>query len=208
MRDTRYKTGFTVVELLVALIITSVIFTAVATLSYALGAANDAADDISQKQAQVRYATLRISDLIRHCKLICGTVGNDLVIWRVDDNNDGKINPEELVYLESGQDRDRLQLLEFSWSDSWELTISETQDINTKSTLILSCTERRTVLVPECSNVQFTTDLAPPWSKVVNITFNLAENGGMCQYQINSALRGWAGHLLDSSGEIVSIDDD
>jgi len=208
MRNPRYKTGFTVVELLVALIITSVVFAAVATLSYALGSANDATDDMSQKQAQLRYATLRISDLIRHCKLICGTVGNDLAIWRADDNNDGKINPPELVYLESGQDRDRLQLLEFSWSGSWNLTISETQDINTKSTLTLACTESQTMLVPECSNVQFATDSSPPWSKVVNIIFDLAENGGMCQYQINAALRGWAGHLLDSSGEIVSIDDD
>ena len=37
MRATRNKNGFTLVELLVALMVTSIIFTAVATFAYALG---------------------------------------------------------------------------------------------------------------------------------------------------------------------------
>ena len=61
MRDVRYKRGFTLVELLLALIVTGIILTAVTTLAFAVGAANDATDDTSQKQAQVRFATLRIS---------------------------------------------------------------------------------------------------------------------------------------------------
>jgi len=208
MRDTRNENGFTLVELLLALVITSVILAAVATLSYALGTANDAADDMSQKQAYVRYATLRISELIRHCKLLCGMPGNDLAIWRADDNNDGKINPTELVYLEAGQERDQLRLLEFPWSVSWDISLSETQDINTKSTLILACTERRTVLVPECSNVQYVVDSPPPWSKIVSVSFDLVENGAARQYQINTALRNWAGHLLNAVGDTIVSDDD
>ncbi|MCH7559430.1 MAG: prepilin-type N-terminal cleavage/methylation domain-containing protein, partial [Planctomycetes bacterium] len=86
MRDTRYKKGFTLVELLVALVVTGIVLAAVATLAFAMGTANDVADDSSQKQAQVRYATLRISELIRHCKLICGTPGSDVAVWRADDN--------------------------------------------------------------------------------------------------------------------------
>lgn len=208
MRDTRYERGFTLAELLVALMVTSIVLTAVATLAYALGAANDATDDTSRKQAQLRYTTLRISDLIRHCRLICGMPGNDLAIWRADDNNDGKINPTELVYLEAGQEKDRLGLLEFSWTGSWELTISETQDINTKTALILACTERRTVLMPECSDVQFHLDDVPPQSRRVGISFNLTENEIERNYQINAALRGWAGNLLNAAADSIITDDD
>ncbi|MHC4076272.1 MAG: PilW family protein [Planctomycetota bacterium] len=66
MRQTGYKKGFTLAELLIALMVTSIILAAVATLAFAMGSANDTGDDISAKQAQVRYATLRICELIRH----------------------------------------------------------------------------------------------------------------------------------------------
>jgi len=200
--------GFTLVELLVALVVTSVILTAVVTLAHALGTVNDASDDTSQKQTQVRYATLRISELIRHCKLICGAPGDDLCIWRADDNGDNKINPTELVYIESGPERDYLQLLDFTWSASWNLTLSETQDINTKDALIVACDDRRTLLLPECSNVWFGFDEAAPMSRLVSISFELSENSIARQYQINASLRGWAGHLLNPAGDAIVSDDD
>ncbi len=200
--------GFTLAELLMALVVTSIIFTAVVTLAHALDTANDASDDTSEKQAQVRYATLRISELIRHCRLICGAPGNDLCIWRSDDNGDGKINPIELVYIESGAGRDLLQLLDFTWSASWNLTLFESQDINTKDALIMACDERRMLVVPECSNVRFAFDEAPPMTKLVSISFELYENGAVRQYQISTSLRGWSGHLLNAAGDAIVADDD
>jgi prepilin-type N-terminal cleavage/methylation domain-containing protein len=182
MRDTRYEDGFTLVELLVALIVVSIIFTAVATLAYALGAVNDAANDMAEKQAQVRYATLRISELIRHCKLICGTTGNAITIWKADDNSNNEIDTNEQVYVEAVEGR--IQLRE--------------PNINP------------VVLIPQCSNVQFRFDepaLPPTKRKFVSISFDLVENGVARQYQISAALRGWAGNLLDESGNIVNDDD-
>ncbi len=200
--------AFTLVELLVALMVTSIVLTAVATLAFAMGNANETSSDSSEKQARVRYASLRISELIRGCKLICGVPGGDLVIWRADDDpDDGKINPTELVYLEVGPGRDRLQLLDFSWSASWALTLSEIQDINTKDALILSCTARQTVLVPQCNNIRFVLDVSPPMTKFVSISFEVLEEAVARQCQINASLRCWAGYLLDGN-EIVSSDDD
>ena len=43
--------GFTLVELLVALMVTSIILSAVATLAYAMTRANDQTSDTAQKQA-------------------------------------------------------------------------------------------------------------------------------------------------------------
>ncbi len=202
MRDTRYEKGFTLVELLVALVVTGIVLAAVATLAFAMGTANDVADDSSQKQAQVRYATLRISELIRHCKLICGTPGSDLAVWRADDNGNGQININELVYIEKGTGGDYLRLCEFPSSDTSQVNLS---DIETLSTSGYSVTY--VPMVPQCSNVQFSFDAAPPNSRLVSIAFDVLENDIVRQYQISAALRGWAGNLLDGSGNIVSDDD-
>ena len=178
--------GFTLVELLVALIVVSIIFTAVATLAYTLGSVNDAANDIAEKQAQVRYASLRISELIRHCKLICGAAGNAITIWKADDDGDNVIDTNERVqvYVEAGESGDYIQLREPNISP--------------------------VVLISQCSNVQFRFDepsLPPMKRKFVSISFDLVENGVAHQYQISAALRGWAGNLLDESGNIVNDDD-
>ncbi len=202
MRDTRYKRGFTLIELLVALIVTGIVLAAVATLAFAVGAANDVADDSSQKQAQVRSATLRISELIRHCKLICGTPGSDVAVWRADSNDVGQININELVYIERGISGDYLRLCEFPSSDTSPVNLS---DIETLSTSGYSVTY--VPMVPQCSNVQFSFDAAPPNSRLVSIAFDVLENDIVRQYQISAALRGWAGNLLDGSGNIVSDED-
>jgi len=195
--------GFTLVELLVALMVTSIILTAVATLAYALGKANDTTDDRAEKQAQVRYASLRISELLRHCKLICGTAGNDLAVWRTDDNDDGRININELVYIERGVNRDYLRLCEFPSSEGSEINLSDIETLvpsNYSVTYVL--------LIPQCSNAEFQFDVLPPRSRFVSISFDLVENDVACRYQISAALRGWAGHLLNEAGDAILSDDD
>ncbi len=199
----RYKKGFTLVELLVALVVTGILLAAVVTLAFAVGVANDATDDSSQKQARVRYATLRISELIRHCKLICGQPNGDLAIWRADNNADGQININELVYIERGIGMDYLRLCEFPPSD---ISIVNLSDIGTLSTSSYSVTY--VLLVPQCSNVQFSLDAVPPYSRFVSIAFDVLENDIVRQYQISTALRGWAGNLLDGSGNNIVSDDD
>jgi prepilin-type N-terminal cleavage/methylation domain-containing protein len=205
MRDVRYryKRAFTLIELLLALIITGIILAAVTTLAFAVGAANDAADDTSQKQAQVRYATLRISELIKHCKLICGTPNGEIAIWRADNNGDGQININELVYIEKGTDSDYLRFCEFPLSDASVINLS---DIPTLSTSSYSVTYIS--LVPQCINVQFSFDVVPPHSRFVSISFDVLEKGIVRQYQINTSLHAWAGNLLDAGGNNIVSDDD
>ena len=194
--------GFTLVELLVALMVTSIVLSAVVTLAYALGAANDSSNDTSVKQARVRYATLRISELIRHCKLICNTASDDLGVWQADDNSDGQININELVYIEKGPAGDYLRLCELPSSDTSSVNLSDIETLATSDYNVTYVT-----LIPQCSNVNFSFDVSPPNSNFVSISFDLTENDIIRQYQINATLRGWAGHLLDGSGNIVSDDD-
>ncbi|MHC4534723.1 MAG: PilW family protein [Planctomycetota bacterium] len=203
MRDVRYKKGFTLVELLLALIVTGILLAAVTTLAFAVGAANDTTDDTSQKQSQVRYATLRISELIRHCKLICGTPNSEIAIWRADNNGDGQININELIFIERGSGNDYLRFCEFPLSD---FSIVNLSDIQTLSTNIYSVTY--VPLVPQCLNVQFSFDVPPPYSRFVTISFDVLENEIVRQHQINTSLRGWAGNLLDAGGNNIVSDDD
>ena len=212
MRKTTPKKGFTLVELMVALIVMGIIMSAVATLAFAFSTANDASGDTDRKQAQVRYATLRISELIRHCKLVCGVNGGDLVIWR-DDNvsgGEGQINTEELVYIETSNNR--IRIMEFSSCPSWLKTFQIRLDwlkyTWIKTTLMVYCDEDYVVVIPECNNVQFQFDASPPQSKFVNISFNLTENNEVRQYDIDSSLRCWTGHLVNASGTDLITDDD
>lgn len=205
MRNTKYESGFTLAELLMALIVTGIILGAVATLAYALGAANDAADDTTWKQAQVRYATLRISELIRHCRLVFDETSEGLGVWRADDNGDGQINADEVVYVSKGPGGDRLQFIEFSDASNPAYSVFGTI---IQALLSSGFSEEYTTLIPECSNVQFVTDVLPPQSRSVSIFFDLEEGGVTHSYQIETTLRAWAGHLLDGSGELFSADDD
>ena len=202
--ELRTKKGFTLVELLVALMVTSIVFSAVVTLTYALGTANEVSGDTARKQAQVRFTTLRISELIRHCKLVCKTSGDDLVIWRADDNGDGQINVNELTYIGAGAGRDYIRLYECS--NVSEVGLSEIDSVGTSWWLGYYDSDAYVGLIPQCNNMQFQFDVSPPDTEFVSISFDLVENEAVRRYQINAALRGRAGNLLDG-GEIVSDDD-
>jgi len=204
----RHNKGLTLAELLVALVITAIVLTAVVTLSYALGTASTSSSDSADKQARLRYATLRISELVRHSRLVCGTADNDLALWRADDNGDEDINPAELVYLEAGQGRDYLRLLEFPSAADWPVPLSSILSGSAKDELLLICDYRRTELIPAGSNVGFVAEPAPPWSKFVTVSFSVVESEAVRRYQISAAVRGWAGHLLDTGGDAIVNDDD
>jgi len=210
MQNRRNNKALTLIELLVAIVVTSIVMGAVATLAFAMSSANKATDDTSEKQAQVRFATMRISELIRHSKLICYVNSEEMAIWRDDDTPGGEdqINAGELVYLET--DGGGIRLMDFSSVPaSLETTgLALSQLGGLKPSLMSNCTERYAVLVPQCSNVEFGfLPALPPQSRFVTISFDVLENNAVRTYQTNATVRGWAGHLLDGSNEIVSDDD-
>ena len=206
MRETRIIKGFTLVELLVALVITCIVLTAVATLAFAMGTANSVTDDISLKQMQIRFATLSIQDIIRQSRLICFACSDDMVVWRADDNNDGNINIGELVYLESGPNRDYLRICEFPSSNSEVINLSTIGPFSNNWWSVYSPEVTYKQVISHCSNVQFSFDMSPPQCRFVGISFNYVENDRVRQYQITGQVRGWAGNLLED-GNITSDDD-
>jgi len=200
------RTGLTLVELLVALVVTGIVLSAVATLAYAMSRANEQAGQIGQAQAEVRYASLRVSRLIKQCLLVCATVNNgcDLAIWQADDNGNGQINVNELVYLECGGNGDYLRLRKFCSANNPVVALSDIKGMN-----VGSYSSRCTTLINLCSNAEFYLHgAAAPQTRRVTVSFDLMEGGGWRRYQTSATLRCRAGHLLDASGTAIVGDDD
>ncbi len=206
------RSGFTLVELLVALVVTSIILASVATLAYALGTVNDVSETISRDQARLRYVTLKLSQLLKNCKLICAVPGNDLLIWRADDNSDDLININELVWIQTGSQRGFIQLCEFKSSTNPKKNLFDIRTITQLQQLRNNNNGIETMIIPQCVNARFLFDVMPnPPTRIkfVSLSFGLLNEDGMVQrYQINGALRCWAGNLLDPAGGMVAGDDD
>lgn len=189
---TRYSRlrAFTIVELLVALMVSSIILTAIVTLSYAMSSAYNSTSDMNEKEAHIRYATMRISDLIKYSRLVCKATSDEFVIWRMDDNNDNQINISELTYIETGGGI-YLRLLEFDPSPSDDRTylLSTIQNINLKNWFISKYPETYTTLISDCSNMEIQREPDPPYTQLVNISFDIEENGQIRKCQISTALR-------------------
>jgi prepilin-type N-terminal cleavage/methylation domain-containing protein len=192
--------AFTLVELLIALVVTGVLLSAVTTLAFAMSSASRASDDTVLKEAQLRQARLRIAELIRHCKLICAAPGNDLAVWQADANGDGKVNVSELVYIERGDNRDTMRLCQFAAGQNDSYSLPTLTLATMKAWLLSKYSATYARLIPACQNVQFTVDTAPPYTRRVTISFGLSEIGVVHPYEINVALRAWAGNLLNDAG--------
>ncbi|MFH1718503.1 MAG: prepilin-type N-terminal cleavage/methylation domain-containing protein [Planctomycetota bacterium] len=221
MRNERHKNGFTLVELLLALVITGIVTAAVATLAFALNSANDLSDNMSEKQAYLRFAALKISDLVRQSKLVCYASTDEVALWKEDkdpdgpggpDMPDGKINIDEVVYIECGSAQNHLRLCEFTPLNSTAINPGSIRALSTNWWTAYSSTVNYTTLIPQCSNVQFGFLDALPTSpkfdsRFVTISYDIVENGTTRKCQISATLRGRAENLLDASGNIVSDDD-
>jgi len=209
MPETRPVRAFTLVELMVGLMVTSIILTAVATLAFAMSSASTAGGDSASREAVIRHTTLYLSELIGNCKLICAAPDKDLVLWRADDNNNGRINVNELIYIERGSACNMLRLCQFSAAGNPEKTLAQLELPLTKLQLRNLYSLKYTPLISDCNNVQFGfLDASPPRTGLLAITFGFVEDGVYQRYETVAAVRGRADYLLSTSNEIVTSDDD
>jgi len=202
------RCGFTLIELLVALMVASIIFSAVATLSSAVCNANDHSEDISRSQARLRFATVRIGDLISHAKLVCGTNSDHIALWRNDDNGNNNININELVFIDKGSAGEYLRLIEFP-TESGVISLSYLLDGIALTWLINNREARYTNMLNDCTGAQFYVDRAAPYTSFVSIRFDLVEAGLQSNsYEINGSLMGVSRNLVNSYGSGITSDDD
>ncbi|MDD5459453.1 MAG: type II secretion system protein, partial [Phycisphaerae bacterium] len=132
------KKGFTLAELLIALMITSLILGAVAAIAHAMSSANDKAQISGEAQAQVRFTSHRINEMIKFSRLVFDIPGEGIALWINDDGysgfgeGDDKVNPAELIFLRfNNNDLEYIKYSPTYSSESWfeqkEFTVTELQ---------------------------------------------------------------------------------
>jgi len=186
--------------------VTGIIFSAIAALAYAVGSANDSSNEQSSSQARIRFVTVRISELIKHAKLVTLSGTDDLAIWTSDSNGDNQINPGEVAFIETGPAGNYIWLLEFQNTPSGTVDLEKLADGSAKSFLISSGDEIRTEIIPQCSNVTFNPAGVDHNSSFVCISFDITVQLRTEHYQISSNIRSYAGNLID--GSTIATDDD
>jgi prepilin-type N-terminal cleavage/methylation domain-containing protein len=107
------KSGFTLVELMVALIVASIVLAAVSTLAQATVAADDATDQMGREQAQVRQLTMHLTDLIRRANKVTSSSEGEFVLWH-DNNADGWESGDELTRIRRGADLNGLEIVDWA----------------------------------------------------------------------------------------------
>lgn len=103
------NSGFTLVELMMALIIASIVLAAVVTLAGATMAANDATDQMGRQQAHLRQVSMRLSDLIRRANRVMTASSEGFELWH-DDNADGLASADELTQVTRGADENTIMV--------------------------------------------------------------------------------------------------
>jgi len=213
------KNGFTLVELLVALSVTSIILGAVAALAFAATSANDATNESARVNTELRTATLRLTELLSRAKLIAGTPSGDTVVWAHDNGDaagygagNNQINAAEVVFMEVHSNK--INLVTYTptaWTVDWFRT--STFSIWLLKTgwaeYLMSTYGNRNelVILPRAANITCSLDTLPPYTRRIEISFDLQTDGIDHTHKITAYLRSHAGHLLDAAGEIAADDD-
>jgi prepilin-type N-terminal cleavage/methylation domain-containing protein len=208
MKRLQRNYGFTLVEMLLALLVSGIILAAVATLAYAMGSANDLTDDTNSKEAQVRYTTMYLRELIRNAKLVAGQPPYQLAIWRADDNNDLQVDSDEIVYIVTSTTRTTLKL--FQYDHGYTLpTLPPSVPTNINNGIIGGYLNshfppQETLLLNDASNVTFTVDkpAAVATSEIVTIAFDIPINGVTRHYEVTASLESPAWNLLSSTNTL------
>jgi prepilin-type N-terminal cleavage/methylation domain-containing protein len=213
MKERRQRLGFTLAELLVGLMVTSIVLTAVATLAFAMSSANTSSDDMAAKEAQIRFAILRLEGLVRNSRLIMGTPSNCLVVWKCDVNGDSMPNSNELAYIRFNTSLNELEIDEYglcAGSEGWTTQPSSVQNGAALNWLTTYCIKTSTLLIPSCSNAAFKVNnsAVPCRSTQAWIAFDMMENGVSRHYEVSATLAGAATNRLDAATNNLFVTED
>lgn len=211
--------GFTLVELLMATVVMAIILSALAAFASAMSNADRETKNMSEQQAQIRYATLRLTELLRNASHIIPVYSplSGVCIW-TDGNMDGLPSGKELVYVEViseigklgaalradhsfmvvSSGASRVQFLEFP-DETTAFWLNGFENGAVRNWLTSYSESRLTTVLPECSDV---TMLIDPDSKSMGLSFFVSENGTNRAYDIYGTKRCSVDHALDTYGEL------
>ncbi len=160
--------GFTLVEVLVALMIGAIVLTAAATMAGAMSCAKEANDRMNRSTAYLLQVQTYFSDLIMRANGVTIDLGKTCLTLQYDTDSDG-VNDKDVIISKDGS--------------SEIITITEDGIV---TNYVYRCKDQNGQYQDAQSNVLFDYD----GNKLVTLKFDLTENGVAQTYQICSALRG------------------
>ena len=197
--------GFTVAELVLAFSVMSVVLAAAATLAFAMSSAEASTNEMGEKQAHLRFASMRIGEVVRNSCMAFTYSDTGILFWVEDENSDGIMNGQEMAWLVTDSKKTTVQLIEF-YDQPMVVTRDGLQ--NGSDLLYLYYTTedvRQGVLLSGCQEVNITLDAD---EEFVTIDLNIEENDIWKEYQICGGLRAKADYMYDHDGKFVTGDDD
>lgn len=200
------RAGFTLAELLLALSVTTIVLAAAAGLAFAMGSAESSTNKMGEKQARIRYATMRIRELARNSCLVFSYSNTGVVFWTSDANGDGEINGNEIAWLSTNAGSGsgtNLTITEFTD----ETSVVERRNLQFNSglsSLLMSSDETVTTLFEDCTSVSISLS-----NNVTTVNVTLVEDDQTRDFQICAAIRASASYLLSSTySNLIDGDDD
>jgi prepilin-type N-terminal cleavage/methylation domain-containing protein len=132
VRDVRRPKGFTLIEILLAVIVTAVVGLCVVTVTGAMFSAMEASNDSYGCVQTGRVLTLRLSKLVR-CAQLVTDVSDDasaMMIWEADRNGDRAINLTELIVISWDAQNEQLQQDKIEFPSNWSESVIAALDVN------------------------------------------------------------------------------
>jgi prepilin-type N-terminal cleavage/methylation domain-containing protein len=174
------RRGFTLTELLIAIMITGIILSAVASLTYAvsrLWAHNGASDQVGH---HLDSAAGQVSSAVRGCRVVLHEGASRVGLWGGDLDADGEIDVRELVLI--GYQPARQRLVRIQWdaspataevspdafvgADGWSQVVDAHEAV-----------KKEAVLAEDVTACSFTLDKPPPETRRMTVELTIVQGG-------------------------------
>ena len=197
---TRNTKGFTLAEMLMALVVMSIISLAVVSLTMALTTAQEYSEDFYRHVQIARNSLRRLEREINKAKLITAGDSNTLVYWLDDTNGNGDIELTELrlITTDIATGQVMLHRAEFpaGWSQALKDSVNDSikvQDATVLPTIIAAIRNpmwaRQDALATEVTSLKFTASPAIPTAQVLQIELTVGEGPRAVELRSSASMR-------------------
>ena len=207
----RRRKGFTLVEILLAVVITSVVGLCVVTVTGAMFSAIEASNDSYGCVQTGRVLTLRLSKAVRCAQLITDVSddGTAMMIWESDDNGDREINLTELLIIRWNSQANQLVQETIEFPENWSQAVIDALNVNVPvsqatlgSSVLISYYGTYGEISPLADGItafSIQTDVAPPMTEVLGVRMSIARKDQEMTTRRTATLRAGQVHRISGT---------